>query len=130
MAEYMTFEGRHPVEVRCKGECTTVTMTRLPGNGGLLTKTTDYAELVIAMREANGLFGKHETGVCHSCKARILNDGPQPGELEAIYAQDIEQWMSSAVRMGSTAAEALLMADRFISRTPIRALDEKGRGEI
>jgi hypothetical protein len=122
MTEYMTFVGRKCVEVRCKGACTRVVAT----DHGI---TPQYVELVIAMREPNGLFSKHETAMCRACKTRIVSDGPQPGELEAIYAQDMAQMISCAVRGGTSMPEALRMAEHFIARQPLRALNEKGRGE-
>jgi hypothetical protein len=126
MSEYITFNGLKLMETRCKGACPRVIVARVNGK---LRKTTYYSELVIAMREPNGLFSKHETGVCQSCKTRIVRDGPQPGELEAIYAQDMEVMITNAVRHGIPMAEALQMSTHFVARQPLRALDEKGRGE-
>jgi hypothetical protein len=126
MSGYMKFAGRTLVEVRCK-RCPAVLTARI--NGGL-KNTPHYAELVIAMRLPNGLFGKHETGMCKACKQRIVHDGPQPGELEAIYAEDMAVMIDNAVQLGGVSLPtALKMAEEFISWQPLRALDEKGRGE-
>jgi hypothetical protein len=131
MRDYMEFHGRTLVAVHCKGACPNTIAVKRPGvaAGAGMVKTPQYAELVIAMREPNGLFSKHETGVCQMCKTRIVRDGPQPGELEAIYAQDMEVMITNAVRHGIPMAEALQMSTHFVARQPLRALDEKGRGE-
>jgi hypothetical protein len=120
--EYMSYEGTQCVEVRCKGNCRVAIMKRNQ-------PTPEYCELVMVMREPNGLLSKHETGMCKPCKSRIVNDGPQSGELEAIYAQDMEQMIACALRAGYPQGEVMMMVGKFIDRRPVRALDEKGRGE-
>lgn len=119
--EYMT--SRNGVaEVRCKGTCTAVTV--IHGK-----PTAVYTELVIEMREANGLLSKHETGVCIGCKMRILRDGPRLGELIAIFEQDVEQWIANAHRAGMRPMEIDRLVFEQRRRVPIRALHERGRGE-
>src|SRR5262249_1983807 len=113
-------EGR--MVVRCKGECKEIIVFKG-------CPTSHYAELVLEMQEPSGMLSKHETGVCTQCKARILFHGPSIGELDAIYAQDVEQWKATAEHAGTSPADVLRMAAMFAGRIPLRALDEKGRGE-
>jgi hypothetical protein len=124
-SEYMTYESGRLLVVRCKG-CPAVIVER---QGKLMVPTSAYAELVIAMREPNGVLSKHETGMCRVCRDRIVNDGPRVGELEALYAQDVEQMIACALRAGNSESDVLKRAERMAVRAPLRALNERGRGE-
>lgn len=122
---YITYIGHVMVEVRCKGDCPTV-LVRREG------PTPDYSELVIEIQVDGGRLGRMETAVCKACRARILSGGLREGELDAIFAQDMHQAVISA----TTAARpriprdrALAMAARFAHFIPLRALDERGRGD-
>ena len=119
--QHMLFHGVQLIEVRCRG-CGVVTMKR--GE-----PTAAYAELAMAMQMPNGLLAKHETGMCKACRDRIVHDGPQPGELEAIYASDIKHMMKCAMKAGYRRDVVVQMAEKFANWQPIRALQEPGRGE-
>ncbi len=125
---YIDTLNARPTEVHCKGACRTTIALGSPS--GALVPTEDYRELVIAMQEADGQLSKHETGVCRACKERILGCGPRLDELDAIYRQDVLQWVRSATDARSDARDIAAAAQAMRSRRPIRALDEFGRGEV
>lgn len=115
---YITYKGRAVDRVKCKlcGE--------LLREGG--QPTPAYCGMYIAMREPDGMLSKHETPMCKTCKARLVREGTKPGELERLYAEDVEVWIEAALRAGHSAAETYTLADRQIRRTPLRILDEPG----
>jgi len=88
---YITYVGnRYVQQVRCKGDCPKVLVQRRGiGQNLRVEKTDDYGELVIEMRMPSGLLAKHETAMCYDCRTRLRSGGARPGELEAIYAQDV-----------------------------------------
>lgn len=116
---YISIENGRTI-VRCKGGCPTVLVV----NG---LPTTEYTELVISMREPNGMFSKHETAVCRACRTRLIATGGAPGEIERLYAEDIEQWIDEDIRARHRVAESYCMAERQALRTPLRVLDEPSR---
>jgi hypothetical protein len=111
------------LQVRCKGACNTVLVT------AGWKPTLMYCELVIAMREPDGIFSKHETAVCKPCRDRLIYAGPQPGELEAIFAEDVEQWIDEAIRGKLKPLVAYQLGERQALRTPLRVLNEPSRRE-
>lgn len=126
---YIIYGGviRRRREVRCKGACETV-VAKYDVMGRKLIPTEAYTELVIVLKLPNGVYGQHETAMCRSCFTRIIMDGPRPGELGAIYAQDIETWISEARKAGVSLVKAVAMAEKFSSRVPVTALTAPGRG--
>lgn len=130
---YITYVGRQLAVVRCKGDCSTVLVQRRGVAQNLrVDKTNAYSELVIEMLVDYGNLGQHETAVCKKCRERILTGGLRVGELQSIYDQDIIQWIASA----TVAARPRLMrinaqtrAARFAGFKPLRALEDRGRGD-
>lgn len=120
--EYMRFSGTKLLTVHCKGACPTVLVEHRFLQG--MRKTPAYTVVVLAMREPNGLLSKHETPMCTTCRDRLWKDGPQPGELEAIYQQDCEQWGVNARRTGMGEAEKRARLAPLMLRTPLRVLRE------
>jgi len=104
--------------VRCKGCQRVLVDAKQP--------TAAYCGMIVAMREPNHVLSKHETPMCKPCRARFRAGDIQPGELEKLYAEDIEQWIESALRAGYTAEETYRLAERQALRTPLRVLDEPG----
>jgi hypothetical protein len=115
---YIDYEGKNQT-VHCKG-CRAVVMVNF-------VPTPEYTELVIAMREPNGVFARHETAMCRSCRTRLIAEGPKPGELEKLYAEDVEQWIEDDIRARHRVAEAYMMGERQALRTPLRVLNEPSR---
>lgn len=111
------------IRVRCKGDCNTILVD------GKNQPTPDYCEVVLGMREPDGLLSKHETAVCRGCRTRLIADGPRPGELEALFAEDVEQWIDTAIRGGLKAMQAYKLGERQALRQPLRVLDEPSRAE-
>ena len=126
---YIIYGGviRRRREVRCKGACETVLATY--DRQGRLHPEVAYSELVIVLKLPNGTYGKHETAMCQMCKLRIVHDGPRPGELGAIYAQDVETWISEARKTGLSLEKVVAIAEKFTSRVPVTVLNAPGRGE-
>lgn len=121
---YIDYNARGKMlQVRCKGACGVVLVT------ADWKPTQEYGELVIALREPSGMLSKHETAMCARCRRRLLVSGAQPGELEAIYAEDVEQYIDSAIRYGLSATQAYQMGERQALRTPLRVLNEPSRPE-
>lgn len=116
--------------VRCKGGCTKVLIHRRGiAQNFRVDKTDEYGEVVLELRLPNGLLGKHETAMCYDCRKRLHAEGPNPGELEAIYAQDVYQWIESAIMESHlTREDATHRAARFATYVPTRVLDEPSRG--
>jgi hypothetical protein len=116
---HITYDGDH-VTVKCRNTCQTVlAVDNIP--------TDAYCELVITLLEPNGLLSKHETPVCKACRGRILAANFRPGELEAIFAEDIEEWIIQAKRHGFSDEIIAKSAVREALRRPLRALDELSR---
>jgi hypothetical protein len=103
--------------VRCKLGCQTVLV-----RGG--KPTDDYAELVIAMKEPNGVLGKHESAVCKSCKVKAL-----AGELDvrSIYAEDLVQEIADTIAAGYKPESYMKQASYMAAREPLRALNVPSR---
>jgi hypothetical protein len=120
--EYITHDEHGAVEVHCKGACRRVVAVR--GANGQLQPTPLYTDLAIEMREPNGLLSKHITGVCRPCKTRLLAHADPIRALHDIYAQDVKQWVASAMRAGYDRAGLLVAAERQAARTPLRVLFE------
>lgn len=89
-----------------------------------------YCEIVLAMREPDGQLSKHETDLCKACKARLWTDGPRLGELEAIWADDLDQFGETALHAGGGLLEIRQALARQAARTPLRVLHEASRGEV
>jgi hypothetical protein len=120
------------MQVRCKGDCPKVLVQRRgPSQNLRLDKTNEYGEIVFEMSvPPHGLLGKHETAMCYDCRQRLLYGGERPGELLAIYAQDVYQWIQSTIaEAGTPLAEAERMAARFVGFVPLRVLQEPSRGD-
>jgi hypothetical protein len=120
--EYISYDTDGRMIVRCKLGCKVVIAINN-------TPLPEYCELVIAMRNADGQMSKHETGMCRRCKDRILTHGPRFGELDDIYAQDIEQWIASSRRAKLSDAAIEKLVAPLVMRKPLRELFEAGRGE-
>jgi hypothetical protein len=121
---YIDYDKRgQMLQVRCKGACgvVLVTMGWKP--------TAEYGELVISLREPDGMLSKHETAMCAGCRRRLICGGARPGELEAIYAEDVEQYIDTAIRYKLSATQAYQMGERQALRTPLRVLNELSRPE-
>lgn len=123
---YITYRGHDLMEVRCKGDCTTVLVHRVDG---VIKPTSEYTSLLLetSVDAARDLLGKHETIVCRACAARILALPPaaQAAALAAIYAQDVHQWIVSAVtaaRPHVSRPDAERMAAPFATFVPLRVL--------
>lgn len=123
-AQHMTFDGPWLLEVRCRG-CGVTTMKRERGDR-VAMPTPAYAELAIEMRLPDGRLAKHETGMCKTCRDRILA-APEPGELRAIFASDIKHMMRAAMRAGHPRATVAMIAERLAQWTPMCAI---GPGRI
>lgn len=123
MALYISYDIDGRMIVRCKLGCKTVIVI---DNRPL----PEYCELVIAMRNPDGQMSKHETGMCRSCKDRILSHGPRLGELDDIYAQDIEQWIASSRRAQLSDVVIEKLVAPLAARKTLRELFEQGRGEL
>src|SRR6266566_2996155 len=117
--EYITYDGSRLTEVRCKGCSTPIATARGP--------LPNYSELVIEMREKNGALGKHETCMCKACKDRIIHVSLD-GELQELYASDIEQWIVEGVIGAMSPIQIVMCSNQMQARVPLRALDMKGRG--
>lgn len=115
---YITMENGVRI-VRCKAGCQTVLVRGAD-------PTAEYTEVVLAMREPNGMFSKHETAVCRACRERLIA-GAAPGEIERLYAEDIEQMIEEDIRANHSIAMSYRMAERQAMRTPLRVLDEPSR---
>lgn len=127
---YIVYQGRQMMSVKCKGACPKILVQRRgPAQNLRLDRTSEYGELVIEMRETNGLTSKHETAMCRDCRERLRALGGTYDELKAIYDEDLAQWLYSALHAGTPKADAERMLARFAGRIPLRALQERGRGE-
>lgn len=115
---YMTFSRRIVMAVRCKGSCMRTLMVRRGiGQNLRVDSTKDYGEIQIEMRDGDGTRSMHQTAMCKACRTRLLSQ-TDVMELEDIFAQDLRQWVTEAIILGSTRKEAERMASRFVWRHP------------
>jgi hypothetical protein len=126
---YITYHGRHMMEVRCKGCQKPLVVRRGPAQNLRMDRTNDYAELVIEMCNPDGQLSKHETPMCHECADRLRTTGGTFAELKALYDEDMKQHYASTVIAGHAPKEVERMLAKFTDRMPLRALSERGRGE-
>jgi hypothetical protein len=120
---YIDYDGTVALRVKCKGDCGVV----LIDHG---FPTPEYCEIVLEMREPNGLLGKHETAVCKACRRRLMERELPSTDLENIYAEDVEQWIISHVVGGHTLEQSIEAAEYVVARTPIRLLMEHSRYHV